>query len=79
MEKITMNLQPDVDKYDIHRLQQALHDMGHSDELTVTLESADAHQADPIINLLNENGFDHQIKGSHDGKSIYIHARRKPH
>ncbi|MTI81914.1 MAG: hypothetical protein FH758_13770 [Firmicutes bacterium] len=79
MDKITMNLQPDVDDYDVHRVQQAIHDMDHSDELTITIEAADAHEADPIINLLKEYGFDHQIKGSQDGKSIYINARRKLH
>lgn len=79
MGKITITLQPEIDRRAVDRVRLALSRIGTDEEITITIESADAHQADPIIEVLDENGFDYQAKGSHDGKSYHINARRKMH
>lgn len=79
MDKITVNLEPEVDRGAVHRVQRVLHDMGPGDEITIIIESTDAHQADPVFELLEENGFDYQPEGSHEGHRYYINARRKTH
>lgn len=79
MNKARITLKPEIDEQAISRVRTALNEISSGDEITITIESADAHQADPIIALLEENGFDYQPKGSHDGKSYHINARRKLH
>ncbi|WP_031515029.1 hypothetical protein [Desulfofalx alkaliphila] len=79
MEKISLNLHPDTDWDVNNQLQQAINDLGPGGEINITLKSSEASQTDTIISLLRENGFDYQTKGSDDGKSLYINARRKVH
>jgi hypothetical protein len=79
VDKITVNLEPEVDRGAVHRVQSVLHDIGPGDELTIIIESADAHQAASVFELLDENGFDYQPKGGHEGNRYYINARRKIH
>lgn len=77
MEKIAINLEPEVDRAAVNRVLAAIHELGPGGEITITIESADAHQADPVLEVLDESGFDYQSKGSHNGRSYYINARRK--
>jgi hypothetical protein len=77
--ELTMHMQSEVDEFDIRRLQERIDEVGYADELTINLEAADAHEANSIIELLDENGFSHEIRGSHDGRTYSIIARRKLH
>lgn len=77
LEKISINLEPEIDRDSVNRLQEAMSELDPGGEIRITLENADAHQADSILGLLDENGFDYQSKGSHDGKTYYINAKRK--
>ncbi|RJX16705.1 MAG: hypothetical protein C4575_14830 [Desulforudis sp.] len=77
LEKITINLEPEVDRAAVDRVRAAINELGAGGEITITIESADAHQADPVLEVLDESGFDYQSKGSHNGRSYYINARRK--
>ncbi|WP_066632970.1 hypothetical protein [Desulfolucanica intricata] len=79
MSKRTINLHPELGENAVNCVQRVINEVSDGDELTINLESADAHRADPIIELLDESGFDYQAKGSHDGRSYYINARRKLH
>lgn len=79
MNRITVSLEPEIDAEAVGHLRSVLHNLGPDEEVTIVVESADAQQADPVISLLAESGFDYQSKGSHDGKSYYINARRKAH
>jgi hypothetical protein len=77
MEKTTIFLRPKIDAGAVEQVRKAIRRLRPGDEITITVESADAHQADPIIGILGESGFDYQAKGSHDGKSYHINARCK--
>ncbi|MEG6615336.1 hypothetical protein V6C27_02685 [Peptococcaceae bacterium 1198_IL3148] len=77
--ELTMHMQSEVDEFDIRRLQERIEEIGYTDELTITMEAADAHEAVAIIELLEENGFSHEVKGSHDGNTFSIIARRMLH
>ncbi|KJS13019.1 MAG: hypothetical protein JL56_10840 [Desulfotomaculum sp. BICA1-6] len=73
-----MVLQPEIDSRAVDHVRNTLEQLYPGDEITITVEAADAHQADPIISILDTNGFDYQSKGGHDGRSYHINARRKP-
>lgn len=75
MAKTTLVLQPEIDSRTVDHVRNTLAQLNPGDEITITVESADAHQADPIISLLDTNGFDYQSKGGHD-HSYHINARR---
>ena len=76
MAKTTLVLQPDIDSRALDHVRNTLTRLNPGDEITITVEAADAHQADPILSLLDRNGFDYQSKGGHDGRSYHINARR---
>ncbi|MFA7467656.1 MAG: hypothetical protein WCY82_05250 [Desulfotomaculaceae bacterium] len=78
MSKTTLVLQPEIDSRAVNHVRNTLAQLNYGDEITITVEAADAHQADPIISLLDKNGFDYQSKGGHNGHSYHINARRKP-
>ncbi|WP_027364508.1 hypothetical protein [Desulfotruncus alcoholivorax] len=78
MGKINLTLQPEIDADAVDRVKKTLVQMGPYDELSISIESADAHQADRIYSFLDESGFQYQTRGSHDGKTYLINARLKP-
>lgn len=71
--------QPEIDGTAVSRVRAVSNELASGNEIIITIESADAHKVDPIIELLDEGGFDYQSKGSHNGKSYHINARRKVH
>lgn len=79
MDKITFNLEPEIDQEAVNRLRTAINGLRPGAEVTITIESADAHEADPVIALLTQSGFDYQVKGGHDGQTYHISARKKQH
>lgn len=79
MDNIHINLAPKVDRAALKQVKRAINNLEPGGEITITIESADAHQADPVIDLLEANGFDYYSKGSHDGNNYYINARHKKH
>ncbi|WP_003543562.1 hypothetical protein [Desulfotomaculum nigrificans] len=61
----------------LQKVDQAIAQIGPEDELTISMEAADAHDADQILALLSRNNFDYQPRGSHNGKKYLITARRR--
>lgn len=49
------------------------------DTLTIVLEAQQDGEADEVIDILEDNGFDYQPKGSDTGTLINIIAKRKYH
>lgn len=78
MGKTWLNLQPALGPDAVDRVRDTLDRLEPGEEIIINIESADAHQADPVIGLLERSGFDYQAKGSHDGKNYYINARKPP-
>ncbi|SFG64735.1 hypothetical protein SAMN05660649_02282 [Desulfotomaculum arcticum] len=78
MGKVNLTLQPEIDNDAVDRVRKTLVKMGPYDELSISIESADAHQADRIFSCLDESGYQYQSRGSHDGKTYLINARMKP-
>ena len=78
MGKVNLTLQPEIDINAVDRVRKTLIKMGPYDELSISIEAADAHQAAPIFSCLDESGFQYQTRGSHDGKTYHINARLKP-
>lgn len=79
MDKINITLQPEVDLHAVDHVRNTISRLSQGDEITITVESTDAHQADPILHLLDKHGFDYQSKGSHDGKAYHINAKKMSH
>jgi len=73
---ITVHLEPVVDHQAIERVRSTLSRMEANDQITIVMESADAHQADRLMELLRTEGFDFQPRGSHQGKHYQVVARR---
>jgi len=66
-----------MDREAFNRVKSALPRIGKDEHLTIIMESADAHQADDILELLDINGFDYQSRGSHDGNTYNIIATKQ--
>lgn len=77
MGDITLHLGPVIDREAFERVKSILPRIGKDEHLTITMESADAHQADNIFGLLDESGFTYQTRGSHDGNTYNIIATRQ--
>jgi len=74
MDEVTIHLEPVITEQDLEQLRSAL---AETEQVNVVVEAADAHQADRVMEILEAAGFDYQPRGSHDGKSYHIIARRK--
>lgn len=76
MGDITIHLEPVVDNEAIDRMKRSLPRVGKNEQLTIVMESADAHQADRVMEILRAEGFDYQPRGSNDGNLYHIIAKR---
>lgn len=76
MSNVTIHLEPVIDDGAIAKVRNILPRIGRDDQLIVTLEATDAHQADRVMEVLGAHGFDYQPKGSHDGRDYHIIATR---
>lgn len=74
MDEVTIHLEPVITVQGLEQLRSAL---AETEQVNVVVEAADAHQADRVMEILEAAGFDYQPRGSHDGKSYHIIARRK--
>lgn len=74
MENTTIHLEPAITEKELDQLRAAL---DGRDRIDVVIEAADAHQADMVMKILSDNGFDYQPRGTHDGTGYHIVARRK--
>lgn len=78
MADITLWMGPFIGRRDVERVEDILVQLGEGDQLTISMEAADAHQADSIIRLLDEYGFDYQSRGDSNGRTYHIVACRRP-
>ncbi|MTI86053.1 MAG: hypothetical protein FH756_19690 [Firmicutes bacterium] len=76
MGNINLHLEPTVDREAFDRVKSALPRISKDEQLTITMEATDAHQADNILGLLDTSGFTYQSRGSHDGNTYHIIATR---
>jgi len=74
MDEVTIHLEPAITEEGLEQLRRAL---AGTEQVRVAVEAADAHQADRVMEILEAAGFDYQPRGSHDGKSYFVIARRK--
>ncbi len=74
MDEVTIHLEPAVTEEGLEQLRRAL---AGKEQVRVVVEAADAHQADRVMEILEAAGFDYHPKGSHDGRSYSVIARRK--
>jgi len=66
-----------IDDKAVEHVRNTINELEPGDEININIESADAHQANPIIDLMEKSNLDYQPRGSHDGKSYFINARKK--
>lgn len=76
MADLTMHIEPAVDREAIDRVKSTLSQVNKDDQITIVMESADAHQADRLMEILRNEGFDYQPRGSHGGRQYLVTARR---
>lgn len=76
MTDIFFDLGAEITDLDIKNLRKKLKTLGSQDEIIISMEAADTHQADEIIEELQQQGFDYQSHGGH-GKGFYLIARKK--
>lgn len=77
MGDITIHLEPVITNEGLEQLKSTLAKLNANDHINIVVEGADAHQADRVMEILRASGFDYQPRGSHDGRSYHIMARRK--
>ncbi|GFN22661.1 MAG: hypothetical protein IMW96_05505 [Thermoanaerobacteraceae bacterium] len=76
MPDIHLWIGPVVTPKDRDKVLDALSRLQRGDHLTISLEAADAHQAEPIIELLEDWGLDYQSRGDGDGQTYHIVASK---
>ncbi|MFZ5644851.1 MAG: hypothetical protein ACOY46_14800 [Bacillota bacterium] len=76
MSDLTIRLEPAIDHKAMENLKTSLSRIHNNDQITIIMESTDAHQADKVMELLRNEGFDFQPRGSHDGRDYQVIARR---
>ncbi|MTI66517.1 MAG: hypothetical protein FH753_07930 [Firmicutes bacterium] len=59
------------------RLQDVLDNVDDGDVINVIFPYSTTTRARNVIDFFNENGFNHLVKGDHEGKSYSIIAHRK--
>jgi len=59
------------------KLLKTIKDVTTEDELIISMESEDAHQADQLFAMLDENQFKYLPKGDETGHKYHIYAKRK--
>lgn len=81
MSDIRLDFRPTLGDYAHHQLLDVINRTTVGDTLTITIEAADSDspQADELLEILDDNGFDYQSKGGHFGDQYSIIARRKYH
>ncbi|MDN5344649.1 MAG: hypothetical protein PWQ18_760 [Clostridia bacterium] len=77
MPDISLRMGTAVTSSDLARVRDALPRLDRGDHLTITMEAADAHQADLLLELLDDHGLDYQSRGDSDGRTYHIIARRQ--
>lgn len=77
MTIITVDMGPSIERRDVINLRQRLQNLGAEDEIKIRMEAADARDSDAVVRELEEQGFDWQPHGSHDGRDYYLIAKRK--
>lgn len=77
MPDISLRLGPAITSNDLARVRDVIPRLAPGEHLTLTMEAADAHQADLLIKLLDDCGFDYQSRGDGDGKTYHIVACRR--
>ncbi|MDN5348595.1 MAG: hypothetical protein PWP65_2160 [Clostridia bacterium] len=77
MPDISLRLGPVVDAADFEKVRATIPRLEKGDHLIIALEASDAHQADNLIELLEDYGLDYQSRGSHDGSTYYLIATPK--
>lgn len=77
MSDYRINFGTAIDSNDINKLYGMFNIMEEKDSLNIVLEAADAHQAERIMKILDDNHFDVTTKGSNDGYHYNITARRR--
>ncbi|WP_027338850.1 hypothetical protein [Halonatronum saccharophilum] len=76
MGKICLDFRPEISSSEMMKLKRLVDDMESGQELSITLERYDAHQADQILDLLRENSYKCYTKGGHH-KEFYINAKKE--
>jgi len=76
LKDITIDLGPAINSNAINKVKSILGKSREGDRIVISMEAADAHQADAISELLKANGFDYQPKGSHNGNRYHIIATK---
>ncbi|BCV20235.1 hypothetical protein [Moorella sp. Hama-1] len=76
MPDISLRIGPAITHEDLARVKDTLPRLHPGDQLTITMEAADAHQADMLLELLDNHGLDYQSRGDSDGKTYHIIASR---
>lgn len=78
MPDIYLRMGAAITSNDLTRVRDVLPRLNPGDHLAITMEAADAHQADLLLKLLEDHGLDYQSRGDSDGRTYHIIARRQP-
>lgn len=77
MSDYRLEFSPVVGPNDTDRLYYLLSIVQEGDELEITMDNNDNDEFNSIIDVLESNEFNVQVKGDHDGGKYQIIAQRK--
>ncbi len=77
MPQYLLDFSGELGPSDNQKLLHTIKNVNHEDELLITMDSNDAHQADQIFRILDNHQFQYLPKGTGSGAKYQIYARRK--
>lgn len=76
-QQIYINFNAELGTQASKRLMDALRNVDNDDEIVISMDNRDAHQADQLFSILEKHEFQYLPKGDETGERYYIFAKRK--
>ncbi len=77
MVERTLSLSGDVSLNDVRRIVETAKQMGHEEQLVLSMNSIDSYKVENVFSVLERHNFECSTKGGHEGTDYYIIARKK--
>lgn len=76
-QQIYINFNAELGTQASKRLMDAIRNVDNDDEIIISLDNRDAHQADQLFSILEKHEFQYLPKGDETGERYYILAKRR--
>lgn len=76
-QQIFINYNSELGTSASQKLMDALRNVDNDDEIVISMDNRNAHQADQLFRILEKNQYQYLPKGDETGERYYIFAKKK--